>query len=49
MVLSDDEISIIRGASVFEEEKEDYQIPPFMFKHDKVYFPKVANGTILRF
>lgn len=47
ILLSNDELSLIRQNSEWNAETSDYQIPPFMLKEGKLKFPKLnaAQGT----
>ena len=44
MILTDDEIEIIKGASEWNEDNKKFKIPPFYFKDRKVVFPKLNIG-----
>lgn len=43
VLLSDKEIEIIRGASDWDEEKQEYKLPTFYFKDKELKFPKCSN------
>jgi hypothetical protein len=44
MMLTLDEIDTIKGCSEWNENNQDFTIPPFTFKNKKVKFPSLSNA-----
>lgn len=46
-MLSEKEIDIIKSASEYKEEENEYKVPVFQFKNKKVQFPKVNPNAAM--
>ena len=47
MVLNNDEVEVIKSASQWNEDKNDYKVPPFYFKDKKLKFPKLSSAQAM--
>ena len=42
-MLNNDEFEVIKSASNWNEDKNEYKVPPFFFKDKKLKFPKLNS------
>jgi hypothetical protein len=47
MLLSSDEIEVLRTACEWREDANEFMIPPFTFKQKKLNFPTLARGQAM--
>lgn len=45
MVLSKEEIEVVRNTAVYQEEKGEYRVTPFYLRNKKVVFPKLQENA----
>lgn len=46
MMLSKEEIESIRNIAVYNDEKQEYKIPPFHLRNKKLVFPKLTENAL---
>lgn len=47
MLLTKEELEIIKSACEYRDESQEYKVPPFYFKSKKLVFPKVCENQAL--